>query len=204
MTLSQWIGWRAPRRRGSHAGPAAGSAGSGSAILEEYRGLYQKYLDKRADRRIEPFLRLLRDNGLIECGTNPRESRLDTRVKTQKFVYFAQECFGLRFRYRHTLYIYGPYSPELATDYYRISDIDDISDGGLDGWGGREKFLEFARSHNDAEWLEIASTLLYIHRDAPLPMERLIFRAKRVKRKHTREHIVEVYNELVKLDFVKL
>jgi len=35
-------------------------------------------------------------------------------------------------------------------------------------------------------------------------MERLIFRAKRVKRKYTREHIVEVYNELVKLGFVKL
>lgn len=149
-------------------------------------------------------MRLRRVNGLIECGTNPRESKLDTRIKIQKFVYFAQKRFGLRFRYRHTRYIYGPYSPELSTDYYRISDMDDIPGGGLDDWGEREKFLDFARFHNDAEWPEIGSTLLYIHSEAPLLMGRLIFRAKRVKRKYSRERIMEVCNELVGLGFIKL
>lgn len=204
MSVGRWIGWRAPWRRGARGAQAAKGSPSGSAILGEYRGMYQKYLDRKADARIEPFLGMLRSDGLIDCGGNPREAGLDTRIKIQKFVYFAQECFGLKFRYRHTLYIYGPYSPELANDYYRISDIDNIPGGGLDDWDGRDKFLDFARAHNDSEWLEIAGTLLYIHRDTPLPMDRLIFRAKRVKRKYSRERIVEVCNELVSDGFMEL
>jgi len=204
MGAMRRIGGLVSRRRGPRAEPAGDGAYSGSAIREEYRGLYQKFLDRKADARIEPFLRLLLANGLIDCRANPREAVLDTRIKIQKLVYFAQECFGLTFRYRHTLYIYGPYSPELANDYYRISDIGDIPDGGLEDWAGREEFLGLAASHNSAEWLEIAGTLLYIYRNEPLSIDRLIFRAKRVRRKYSRGRIVGVYGDLIGCGFIRL
>ena len=202
MAMSKWVSERVPWRRGSSRASDATSE-IPDTIREEYRGLYQKYLNRKADYQIEPFLKLLRVNNLIDCDTNPREAKLETRIKIQKFVYFAQEFFGLKFRYRHTLYIYGPYSPELANDYYRINDIGDIPNEGLNGWDKCEQFLEFARSHNDAEWLEIAGTLVYIHVDTPLPIDRLIFRAKRIKRKYSRERIVKVCNELVDIGFIK-
>jgi len=104
--------------RSAPAGALTNPAPRQSAIKEEYRGAYEACRSKKANVGIEPFLRLLYDNGLIDCGGNPRASDLKTRIKIQKFVYFAQSCFGMSFGYRHTLYIYGPYSPTLANDYF--------------------------------------------------------------------------------------
>ncbi len=164
----------------------------------------QKYLNRKADCQIEPFLKMLRVHDLIECDANPRKAKLKTRIKIQKFVYFAQKCFGLEFRYRHKLYIYGPYSSELATDYFRIKDIANIPDGGLDDWNRRDEFLEFAKTYNDETWLEIGGTLVYLYKSGHKSKERLIKNAHVVKRKYSKEHIESVCSDLQSAELINL
>lgn len=171
--------------------------------IEEYRDLYKAYLAKKANCRIEPFLRLLYDNKLIDCGANPRESDLKTRIKIQKFVYFAQACFGLDFNYRHTMYIYGPYSPTLANDYFRIRDVKDVPSGEPGSWSKEREFLDFAKRHDDVDWLEIASTLVYLHSAYRVPIDGLIDYAERVKRKFPRPQIEGVCAEIQRAGFIK-
>lgn len=166
------------------------------ADREEIRALYEECLAKKADVRIEPFLRLLYDNKLIDCGGNPQAAAKKTQIKIQKFVYFAQTCFGLGFDYRHTLYIYGPHSPTLTNDYFRIRDIKDIPSGKPGSWPGEGEFLDFAKSHNDVDWLEIASTLVYLYKSRRVPIDELIESAERVKRKFPRAQIENVRSEL--------
>ena len=170
--------------------------------MEECRGLYEAYLARTANAKIEPFLRMLYDNKLIDCGTNPQKSELDTRIKIQKFVYFAQACFGLNFDYRHTLYIYGPYSPTLANDYFRIRDIKDVPSGEPGSWPKEKEFLDFAKEHNGVDWLEIASTLVYLHKVYKVPVGGLIDYAERVKRKFPRPQIEDVCSEMRHTGFI--
>lgn len=189
--------------RSAPAGALTSPASRQSAIKEEYRGAYEACRSKKASVGIEPFLRLLYDNGLIDCGGNPRASDLKTRIKIQKFVYFAQSCFGMSFDYRHTLYIYGPYSPTLANDYFRIRDIKDVPPGEPDSWARVEEFLDFAKGHNDVDWLEIASTLLYLHKTRGVAAERLAESAERIKYKFQASQIRGVCKELQRAGFVK-
>lgn len=169
----------------------------------EYRDLYEARLAKKANSEIEPFLRLLYDNGLIDCGANPRASDLKTRIKIQKFVYFAQECFGLNFDYRHTMYIYGPYSPTLANDYFRIRDIKDVPPSRHGSWSGEEDFLEFAKKHDGVDWLEIASTLVYLQRRWKVPAGELVESAARIKYRVLPGQIKNIVSELQSAGFVK-
>ncbi|MDD9825562.1 MAG: hypothetical protein OXU86_02120 [Thaumarchaeota archaeon] len=170
--------------------------------MEEYRGLYGAYLARTANAKIEPFLRMLYDNKLIDCGTNPQKSELGTRIKIQKFVYFAQACFGLNFDYRHTLYIYGPHSPTLANDYFRIRDIKDVPSGEPGSWPREREFLDFAKEHNDVDWLEIASTLVYLHKVYRVPADGLIDYAERIKRKFPRPQTEGVCSEMRHAGFI--
>lgn len=156
-----------------------------------------RYGNKSADSNTAPFLRLLCDHDLIDCKTNPINSTLETRIKTQKLVYMAQRRFGLEFRYSHSLHLYGPYSVGLANDYFRIGDIRDAPSGGPDGWSKKDDFLKFAKSHNDVKWLEIACTLIFTH-DVYLEGKRdeLLERVQGIKRDFTKEYIEQVHDEL--------
>jgi len=183
-------------------GAPANPAPRQSAIKEEYRGAYEAYLSKKPSSKIEPFLRLLYDNELIDCGGNPLNAEERTRTKIQKFVYFAQTCFGLDFGYRHTLYIYGPHSPTLANDYFRVRDIKDVPSGEPDSWPREGEFLDFAKSHNDADWLEIAGTLVYLRRVYKVPIGGLIDYADRIRYKFPEAQIKGVCEYLQDSGFV--
>jgi len=174
-----------------------------TAIKEEYRDFDDACLTQKADSRIEPFLRLLYDNGLIDCGGNPREAEEKTQLKIQHFVYFAQACFGLGFDYRHTLYTHGPHSPTLTNDYHRIRDIRDMSPGRPGGWPEEGKFLDFAKAHNDVDWLEIAGTLVYLRKAYGIPIDDLIECADRIRYKFPEAQIKGVCKYLQDVGFVK-
>ncbi len=160
--------------------------------------------DMKVDCNIEPFLRMLWDHGLIDCSTNPNDSTLDTRIKVQKFVYFAQKYFGLQFRYRHTMYLYGPYSTRLASDYFQIRNIGDVPSGGPEGWSRQAEFLDFAKNHNDVKWLEIASTLAHSRfHDNVNGADNLVKRVQAIKLNFSKEYVVRVHGELVQMGFLE-
>ena len=164
---------------------------------------HERRRNTKANENIEPFLRMLWDHDLIDCNTNPNDSTLKTRIKIQKFVYFAQKYFGLEFCYRHTMYLYGPYSTKLAGDYFRIRSIHDIPRGGLKSWGKKNEFLNFAKNHNNVKWLEIASTSAYSRFDDHVDgSDNLVKRVQALKLNFSKEYIVRVHDELVQMGFL--
>ena len=89
------------------------------------------------------------------------ETHFRNRFRIQKYAFLAK-CFGLDLPYRHSIYLYGPYSGSLTADYYALA-----KDGrqyaaaapDLPESFQKEGFLDLVRDRNDG-WLEIAATLI--------------------------------------------
>jgi len=58
---------------------------------------------------------------LTELGVPPRIKTLNDRIRVQKAIYLAQAA-GADLGYDYNWYLHGPYSPELANDYYKLSE----------------------------------------------------------------------------------
>jgi len=102
------------------------------------------------------FLSFL-DEGL---GFSFDKSAFSDRLKLQKYVFLAK-FFGWDLGYKHSRYLRGPYSKELADHYYK-----------LEGTGFSKKPQGFDEGallglvySKDERWLELASTLLSFHED---------------------------------------
>jgi uncharacterized protein YwgA len=102
-----------------------------------------------------------------EAGFRFDVKRFEHRLMLQKYVFIAK-VLGLDLGYLHNIYLRGPYSPNLAEDYYKL---DKLAEHGVEyegdykeelrGFNG-EKFLEVIEG-KDAEWLEIAATILSVY-----------------------------------------
>lgn len=61
------------------------------------------------------FIKFLRDNNIMNFNPN----NLAHRMKLQKYVFIAN-FLGLNAPYVYNKYMHGPYSEELAEDYYKL------------------------------------------------------------------------------------
>ena len=110
-------------------------------------------------KRLSSFVKFLEEKAGFKFNLN----LFDHRLKLQKYVYIGK-LFGLPLSYSYNIYLRGPYSPDLALDYYRLANTpSDGSDydrelGGFDANG----FLKLVKGQ-DADWLEVAATMLSIH-----------------------------------------
>src|SRR5665809_9339 len=108
------------------------------------------------------LLKFLDTNRLVDFEVigNDSEEGLINRIKTQKFVYLAQKCFGIESGYDYNIYRYGPYSPALAEDYFNldVKMMRSLLDYSLPNFDAN-KFLRIVNDKNE-EWLEVATTLL--------------------------------------------
>ena len=88
---------------------------------------------------------------------------VEDRLKLQKYVFIADH-FGLNSGYDFSMYVRGPYSPELAEDYLRASEMASInqSEAYLPSEFNKDEFVEFVRN-KDKEWFEMATTVLAIY-----------------------------------------
>ena len=113
------------------------------------------------DPNLDGFVRFLEDEGLVELDIVGNGDRQFTnRLKLQKYAFLAKRL-GMPFRYQHGLYLYGPYSSELAADYYALargSGRDGRSPAAIPGGFRKGDFLKAVR--NDPRWLEIAATIM--------------------------------------------
>lgn len=119
---------------------------------------------------------------LTTLGVPPDINTIDDRKRVQKAVYLAQAA-GANLHYRYNWYVRGPYSPDLAKDYYKLSEailLDDISSAGnktaneenappLKDWirqklQSLDSIIETPAGVNlpQADWLELASSLHYL------------------------------------------
>jgi uncharacterized protein YwgA len=122
----------------------------------------------------------------------------EDRLTMQKLVYFAQEC-GLDLSYEYNMYRYGPYSPELAEDYYNLSGRGEISAAGSEI--DREIFTAIV-TDRDPEWLEYAATLYKLKSEFDgtaadfVIRERVTERAANMKEESV-ERMETIYDELL-------
>ncbi len=154
------------------------------------------------DPNTAPLLKLLLEHKLIDCGKNPRDASEHERVKIQLYLYFAKNVFQLGFSYSHGLLEHGPYSPQLASDYYLLPDISEADSKRLGHWVRKDEFLQFAHTH-DLAWLEIASTLIHVEfRDRIVGAELPKYVAF-IKPTYTKKQIEQVYDEMLQLGYMR-
>ncbi len=108
--------------------------------------------------KLAAFIKFLETNTKYKFNI----TNFKNRVKLQKYVYLSKS-FGFDFDYSHSMYIRGPYSPQLADDYYKLHENKEYqklaSNVELDD--NRERFIKLVWGKSE-EWLEIASTFLMI------------------------------------------
>ena len=103
----------------------------------------------------------MEEQGLVEFDiVSNGDKQFTNRLKLQKYAFLAKRL-GMPFRYPYGLYLYGPYSSELAADYYalaRSSSKDSRTSVATPDGFKKDDFLKAIR--NDPKWLEIAATII--------------------------------------------
>ncbi|MEM2587927.1 MAG: hypothetical protein QXV23_06470 [Candidatus Bathyarchaeia archaeon] len=123
------------------------------------------------------------------------EEEFDKRFLLQKYVFLAK-YFGLDLGYDYSLYIYGPYSRELADDYYELARQRVLSEAELPEGFDAEGFIELVRGR-DARWLEVAASILAVLEEYPDLSEEEIYGILRMSKPWlSREYFKEVYEVL--------
>ncbi len=95
-------------------------------------------------------------------GFNFNVNKFNHRLRLQKLVYIAKVLGVPKLEYSFNLYLHGPYSPELADDYYNLSENIEISEDEVKAFLSNEAFCNLIELANgkDGTWLEIAATLI--------------------------------------------
>jgi uncharacterized protein YwgA len=108
---------------------------------------------------LSSFLTMLQEK--INFNFNVNE--FGDRLKTQKYVFLSQ-FFGWEHGYSYNLYIRGPYSKELADDYYRVeTEYEIVPFPEIAPAFYENSFIALVKDKGE-EWLESATTLMSIYR----------------------------------------
>ncbi len=133
---------------------------------------------------------------LENIGFNFNFNKFDDRLRLQKFVYLAKG-FGFDPGYSYNLYIHGPYSPELADDYYQLGE--DLSGEEIDL---ASEFFDLVENKTE-RWLEFAATFVMItKKNSGVSDEDKIKLVLRNKPWANREELESVLNELKKYKLI--
>ncbi|ADB57086.1 hypothetical protein [Archaeoglobus profundus] len=110
-------------------------------------------------KELARLIRALENAGVYKFSIETFEDRL----KLQKIVYIAKH-FGIDLGYEFNEYIRGPYSPDLADDYYSLnekwSDLRCLEEPLT--CEEVEKLIEFLRGKSTAELEGIATGLMFL------------------------------------------
>lgn len=109
--------------------------------------------------KLASFIKTLEDEGIYRFNIKEFENRL----KLQKLVYIAK-FFEIDLGYSFSDYLRGPYSPELADDYFKLSEkwyAYRKSVNKIDSLNFR-KFIEFVRNKSTEELEGIATGLMFL------------------------------------------
>jgi len=122
------------------------------------------------------------------------EAGFVSRLRLQKAAYLLKRMGVEPFtKYSFTIYLRGPYSPELAKEYYGEVGEEKEKPGIT---AEKLELLKWFVEH-DEKWLEIASSILSILEDYPdISYDELFSLLRMSKPWITREKLDEIYREL--------
>ena len=153
------------------------------------------------------FVKWLEEKRLVDFARVPDDSDegFAARLRIQKYVLIAQHM-GLDTKYGYNLYIHGPYSPDLAAEYYRLAEnpntYETESRENLPGQFRQDDFLTTVHGR-DVRWLEVATTLIDMHREHH-STERLVKHVANIKYIYPRSYIEEVLGDLRRSPMAKM
>lgn len=105
------------------------------------------------------FINKLAELNLIEFDVLGRNAEhFDNRFKIQKYVFLAK-LFGLDMDYDFGLYLHGPYSKDLASEYYDLGKYGADNTVDLPPEFDVDGFFNLVNG-KDLKWLETAATLI--------------------------------------------
>lgn len=143
--------------------------------------------------QLKGFINLLNEHVGFDFNIN----NFDDRLKLQKYV-FIGKFFGFNHDYHYNLYIRGPYSSDLADDYYDIyrENVELILPNDIDV----NSFFLLIQGKT-IDWLESAATMLSLYESNKKKYykynsKRLINGTSRIKHKISSDIIGKVYNDL--------
>jgi uncharacterized protein YwgA len=124
------------------------------------------------------------------------EDGLEGRLRLQKAALLLKHLGVAPFAsYRFNLYVRGPYSPELARDYYSLTESD-IAPAGVELGEGKKELLSWFISH-DPYWLEIASSIVWLREAYRRAGEEEMYSILRLSKPWVkRERFGKIYREL--------
>jgi uncharacterized protein YwgA len=145
---------------------------------------------------VNDFAQFLSDHQLLDPTVIKKDSDegFVNRLRLQKLIFLAQECFNLHFGFTYSIYRYGPYSPNLA-NYYFSDDFDLTPQWyNLPDSFDYDRFLSLV-SDRDESWLEIAATLIDSKKFYS-SKEEILDTVSEIKPKYQREDIELIYEDL--------
>lgn len=148
------------------------------------------------------FVHRLNESGYVSLDVlGEGHAGFENRFKIQKYVYLAR-YYGLDMGYVFGMYIHGPYSSELANDYYELAKIGSMAEEYLPDSFDENSYFTLIRD-KDTEWLEAAATLLSLNtrfNDKQVLLERVM----NMKSHINPEKVVMTLEELNKRELVNL
>jgi len=72
----------------------------------------------------------------------------------------------------------------------------------ISSWEGLENFITFATTYNDVVWLDIASTMLFVHRSYNILDKNIVKYVCSIKPDIHTQKICGVYNAMSKLGYI--
>jgi len=118
------------------------------------------------------------------------------RLIFQKSVFIAKR-YGLPLEYEYNFYLYGPYSTQLANDYFNTEPDESGSPPSLPPSFREEEFKALIKG-KDVGWFELAATIISVWVFNPgISEEKLLEHVKMLKgARYSEDEIERVYREL--------
>jgi uncharacterized protein YwgA len=156
---------------------------------------------------LKAFIEFLKDN----LGFVFDVDRFDHRIMLQKYMFLVQLLDWGGKPYYYNIYMHGPYSPELAKDYYNLGTYQ-IGNGRYKAHlpiFNQTKFIQVVQGKG-VDWLEIGATLLSlynnnVHRMTRAELVPFVFeRAKEIKSNFDDRYIANIFYELEQYGLLRL
>jgi len=143
----------------------------------------------------------------IKESENPEEDdkSFESRLRIQKIMYFiVSKKLDSDLNYSYSVYLRGPYSPDLSKDYFSISDEEFRNTEDVLGENSSLKSWIKQLNEKDSLWLEIASTLKML-KDSNWPDKKAIDRVIEMKHNILKQknkdpsYVRQVFKEMIGL-----
>lgn len=148
--------------------------------------------------------------GLLKRIGNYSVHEWEHRIIVQKIIYILQKGLKENFGYNFKWYLRGPYSSDLADDFYKFKDTNTLSGAKYKDDAVDQRFKNFVNAihdyNNNPDVLELTASLFYICNDGALGDESLLVKLKNLKPymdDNVYQEAIALYHRIVNLEKIR-